>query len=192
MAGRDRDDRTDLRGPRSGTVETVLTTAFRLLIQEGAHAITPQRIHAETGVARTTVYRNWPTTADLITTMLAKATSEADLPAFTGDYRADLDIGVQSLVFRFNNRPLRPLFGALVEHGRQGGEADLAAGYIRALLRPLVRAIEQAIERGDRPPGDPEVLAVELAGPLLTRHILLGETVSEADGRQAVTRFVSG
>lgn len=179
------------RGPRHDTVETIFTAAFRILIHEGAHALTPQRLHKETGVARTTIYRNWPDTAALIDTMLAKATGNQDMPDFTGALDHDLRAAVRGLVFRFNHRPLRPLFGALVEHGRHGSETDIAADYIHGVLRPVVRALREGMERGDIAEGDTEALAIELCGPLLTRHVLLGQVVTEVAADTAVDEYLA-
>lgn len=179
------------RGPRDGTLETVLTVAFRLLINEGAHAITANRIHKETGLARTTIYRNWPEPADLLQTMLERATAGRGIPEFTGDVRVDLGIAADSLVYRFNRRPVRALFGALVEHGRTDvSNSDLAASYIQRLLDPVRRAIAEGIERGDLQEGNLEALVTELSGSLLVDHVLLGRTVNETDAGLAVGRFL--
>lgn len=183
-------DEIERRGPRDDTVETVFTSAFRVMIAEGAHALTPYRLHQETGIARTTIYRHWPEPADLIAAMLAKATAEHDIAEFTGDLHHDLDAAVTSLVFRFNHRPVRPLFGALVEHGRQDSEkADIAAEYIEGLHQSVRRAIAQGIERGDLV-GDIDDLTTELTAPLLVRHILLNQPVGDTDTKQAVDSFL--
>ncbi len=178
------------RGPRTDTLETVLVAAFQILINEGAHALTPQRIFNETGVARTTIYRHWPTTADLITTMLHRATGDQDLAEVVGDLATDLGAAVDNLVFRFNHRPLRPLFGALVEHGRQGGDDDIAAEYVRGVVAPIRRAVQEGVDCGDLELDDLDAAVLDLTGPLLTKHVLLGQTVTEAEGRAAVERFL--
>ncbi|MEL6980920.1 MAG: TetR/AcrR family transcriptional regulator [Actinomycetota bacterium] len=179
------------RGPRSETVETVFTWAFRLLIAEGAHAITANRLHQESGVARTTIYRHWPEPADLLAAMLERATGDQDMPDFVGATRADLTIAMEGLVFRFNERPVRPLFGALVEHSRRDPDAeDLGATYISGVLRSIRRAVSEGIDRGDLKPGDVETLTDELAGPLLVRHVLLGRDVDDADAASAIELFL--
>ncbi len=187
----------DRRGPRSDTLETVFTWAFRLLIAEGAHAITANRLHQESGVARTTIYRHWPEPADLLAAMLERATGEQDNEPFVGEFQADLLSAVRGLVFRFNERPVRPLFGALVEHTRRVSAADgsapedLGASYITGILRPIRRAMSEAVERGDLPATvDVDHLVDELAGPLLVRHVLLGRTVDDADADAAVESFL--
>ena len=168
----------------------MLTVAFRILIEEGAHALTLQRVHRETGIASTTIYRNWPETADLMATMLDRATGDQDMVPFDGTLEHDLE-AIDGLVFRFNHRPLRPLFGALVEHGGQGADDDVAASYIRGVLRAVTQAVAEGVERGELAIDDIESAVLELAGPLLTKHVLLGEAITESDGRTAVAQFVA-
>ncbi len=175
----------------------MFTWAFRLLIAEGAHAITANRLHQESGVARTTIYRHWPEPADLLAAMLERATGEQDTAPFIGELRADLSSAVHGLVFRFNERPVRPLFGALVEHTRRASGAedpdpeDLGASYITGILRPIRRAMSEAVERGELPATvDVDHLVDEVAGPLLVRHVLLGREVDEADADAAVEAFL--
>lgn len=189
------------RGPRADTIERMLTAAFRILLNEGAHALTPQRVHRETGLARTTVYRNWPTRAHLMTAMLERATGNQDIPDFIDDLEHDLTVAVASLIFRFNERPLRPLFGALVEHGRHEGSErgssgtehldDLAAQYIDGVLAPIRRAIEDGVRRGDLAISNADTALLDLCGPLLAKHVLLGQPTTDADGEEVTGRFLT-
>lgn len=182
------------RGPRRDTLELVFTHAFRLLFEEGAHAITANRLHKETGIARTTIYRHWPEPADLLASMLERATGDQDLGDFVGDIRQDLATAVDDLVFRFNERPVRPLFGALVERGRREPDrGDIAADYISGIQKWIRQAIADGIERGElrATRDDIDFLLAELTGPLLVEHVLLGRTVTQSDGRAAVDDFLA-
>ena len=178
------------RGPRGDTVETVLTSAFRILIGEGAHALTPQRLHQDTGIARTTIYRHWPETSDLIDFMLERATGDQDTGEFKGELRHDIDVAMASLLFRFNERPVRPLFGALVEHGRHGAETDIASDYVRGLMRPFRQVVRQGIERGDLHKHDIDKLVLALTGQLLAQYIVLGDKVTKTHTRAATEQFL--
>ena len=182
------------RGPRTDTVETVFTWAFRLLIAEGAHAITANRLHKETGIARTTIYRHWPEPSDLLDAMLERATGDQHLGAFVGEVRSDLATAVDDLIWRCNERPVRPLFGALVEHGRRDPDrGDIAAEYVAGILKWIRRAIEDGIERGELAGSTEDVdrLVTEVSGPLLVEHVLLGRSITQDDGRAVVASFLA-
>lgn len=123
--------------------------------------------------------------------MLERATGDQDTAEFVGETRADLTSAVESLIFRFNERPVRPLFGALVEHSRRDpGADDLGASYITGILRPVRRAVAEAMERGDLAPADVDDLVDELAGPLLVRHVLLGRSMHDTDTDAIVEEFL--
>ena len=71
------------------TRERVLTAARDLLATEGQAAVTPTRLSRETGVSRSTLYRNWDSPAEI---MLDAIADESARPPFepTGDPREDL------------------------------------------------------------------------------------------------------
>ena len=179
-------------GPRPGTYDRVLYTAFQLLIAEGVQAVTANRLHQETGIARTTIYRHWPQPGDLLAAMLAKATSDEDVAPFTGELAHDLGAAMDQLVFRFEHRPMRALFGALVDVGRDDPDrADIAREYVDGLVVSFVRAFTDAAERGELGECDPMELTAELTGPLFFRYLLLGEPVDAAAGAAALAGFLA-
>ncbi len=61
-------------GPRrpSAARERILTTADRLFYDEGIHAIGIQRVVAEAGVTRVTLYRHFPSKDDLVDAYLER------------------------------------------------------------------------------------------------------------------------
>ena len=178
-------------GPRTSTYDRVLYTAFQLLIAEGVQAVTANRLYQETGIARTTIYRHWPQPGDLLAAMLAKATSDEDVAPFIGDLAHDLGAAMDQLVFRFEHRPMRALFGALVDLGRDDPDRrDIAREYVDGLVVSFVRAFDEAVDRGELGECDPMELTAELTGPLFFRYLLLGEPVDAAAGASALERFL--
>lgn len=71
------------------TRERILAAARDLLADEGPTAVTPTRLAGETGISRSTIYRNWPDPAEIV---LEAISDEAARPPFepTGDPRQDL------------------------------------------------------------------------------------------------------
>jgi AcrR family transcriptional regulator len=67
----------------------VLQAARQLLIEEGQEAVTPTRIASLTGISRTTIYRRWNDTADIIFEATATDIQESP-PSPSGDRRTDL------------------------------------------------------------------------------------------------------
>jgi AcrR family transcriptional regulator len=169
----------------------VLRAALHLFLTEGADAVTPQRIHEESGVARTTVYRHWPGRDRLITAMLRRAIAPLEVAETTGDVGEDLRRAMQALIERFRSRPVRAFLGSLIEWSRHSEEASaVAEEFVRSMLRPFEAAIGNGVASGDLE-GDVSELVAELTGPLMMRYVLLGEVPEAADGERAVARFLT-
>lgn len=177
-------------GPHDDTLGRLLPTALRLFLTEGGAALTPTRLHQETGVARATIYRNWPEPADLVEIMLRRATELPSSTAPVGDLRTDLGAAMALLIDRFEHKPVRAFFAACLEFGRRSERiASVADDYVAGLLEPFRRAVAAAVDRGELV-GAVDELVADLTGPLLLRHVLLGERITASDGRRQVDRFV--
>ncbi|MEM7337336.1 MAG: TetR/AcrR family transcriptional regulator C-terminal ligand-binding domain-containing protein [Actinomycetota bacterium] len=164
---------------------------MNLLVTEGPTALTPVRIHRETGVARTTVYRHWPTPGHLVAQLLVPAIARHDIGSYTGELEHDLRVAVDSLVFRFRNRPVRGFYDAARTHCATEEWGDMSRRFVAGLMAPIVDTVDAAIERGDLRAGSARHLADHLAGPLLLRHLLLGEDVTDAEVEELITGFIA-
>lgn len=183
------------RGPSKETVDAVLPAAFHLLVTEGIAALTPTRLFQTTGVARTTIYRHWPDSAAVVADLIAGATRRDDVDDYVGSLETDLRTAVATLTFRLANRPVGPLLGALLSADVGAGpDRRLVPGYVAGLLAPAADVLDAARERGDLTDEaasiDSRRLAADLAGPLLTRSILLASPLEEGEVEGAITAFL--
>lgn len=184
-------------GPTDATRERVLQTAFGLLVTEGPDQLTALRLHRETGIARTTIYRHWPTPATIVAEILAGATARHELDDLVGDLATDLPVAVATLTFRFEHRPVADLFRATLHH-RDGESPTLSQRYIAGLVAPVEDVVTAAIDRGQIEIG-PEVdrasvaraLTSELCGPLLLDHLLLGRPVDHGAVTARTNEFLA-
>ena len=177
-------------GPHDDTLRKLLSAALPLFIEEGGAALTPTRLHRETGIARATIYRNWPDPADLIEIMLGYATERPPEDAFIGDVRKDLYTAVDILLERFANRPARAFFAACMEYGRHSERVATAAeDFIAGILDPFHAVLDAAVTSGDFE-GDVDELVSEIAGPLVLEHVIMGKRISRKRGRSVVDHFL--
>lgn len=177
-------------GPHDDTLAKLLPAALRLFLDEGGSALTPTRLFKETGVARATIYRNWPEPADLIEIMLEYATDPPDDELFIGDLAADLHTAVNTLLDRFEHRPARAFFAACMEYGRHSERiAEAAEAFIAGILAPFQTVIGSAVESGELS-GATDDLVADVAGPLVLQHVVMGTNIGRDRGRQVVDNFL--
>lgn len=165
-------------GPHDHTLAKLLPAALRLLVDEGGAALTPTRLHAETGVARATIYRNWPGPADLIEVMLVRATERAPDGTFSGELAPDLHQAAELVRSRIESDPVRPFLAACLDYGHTSERVAAAAqDFIAGLLEPLEQVLAAAVDGGELN-GDVDDLVSEVAGPLILEQVILSRTVS--------------
>jgi AcrR family transcriptional regulator len=162
----------------------VLTAALDLLVTEGVAALTVVRLHERSGVARSTIYRHWPTPDDVVDDLLEVA-ARTEQPTPTGDLAADLGAALDALVRRMRERPVAQFLGALLS-GAQDDEANATrrARYVEALLAGVtaaVRAAEPPVPAGARD----DVVALA-AGPLLVHWLSTGRPPTRAKARAGI------
>ena len=185
-------------GPHGDTLAKLLPAALQLFLDEGGAALTPTRLHAESGVARATIYRNWPDPADLIEVMLERATEQPDPSAFTGDLTPDLHTATDQLLERFAHKPVRAFFAACLEYRRHSERVALAAeGFIAGITEPFHAILRSAHDAGrlriDTDPIDTGIgdVVAELAGPLLFEHVMLGGAVTTDRAHRLVDDIIA-
>jgi AcrR family transcriptional regulator len=173
-------------GPTPETEELVLTAALELLLAEGAGALTPQRLHAATGVSRSTVYRHWPTPHAVLEALIAVAPVRDRVP--TGDLATDLHAAVDQLCNRLRDRPVAAFLQALVAAAAADPEAaELRHRYVEDLLEPFDAALRAAgAGKAER---DDAVAAV--VSPLLLDALLLDRPTARTRAHRTVDDVVA-
>jgi AcrR family transcriptional regulator len=162
------------------TDRAILAATFRQLVEVGYGGLSVEAVAAAAGVAKTTIYRRYPTKRDLV---IAALQVEVPMPEFStdGDLRTSLREAVHTVVHRMvDSGALRILGSLLVEANR---EPELLAMFRERLLEPrrnlIVDLLHAGIQRGElRPDLDPLVVTEMLAGATIAHHAILGQPVS--------------
>ena len=169
------------------TQQAILDATVFLISNEGAAAVTPQRVAVSAGVSRATVYRHWPDGAELI----QNALELLDFPV-SGPSEAPINERIttelQLLVQELKAPETRRLLSILLERAErlQRGE-DLRMKLISTFVGHVEEVILVALERGeltDAP--DAGELFDRLVGPLWSRRMLRGRPITDAFLEQVV------
>ena len=171
-------DRTDPRIARTRRV--VIDAVAAILAEEGAGAVTHQRVAERAGVGRATLYRHWPSAADLLYDALG-AVEEPLLRRGVGPLAAWLGGELRRAAVEIGQPSALQFQAVLI--GR--AQLDPAAAELRDQLVArnaaiLTAAVTRAVERGElTAEPDPLDLLAALLGPLIFRVVLEGRPASD-------------
>jgi AcrR family transcriptional regulator len=176
-------------GGRSARVRhDVMAATPNLLVETGYDALSIEAVADRAGVHKTTVYRRWPTKAELVADALSER-SEQHVPVpDTGTFAGDLTALARSVASNIGSADGTAMARTLVSAATTSAEvAATAADFWRERLALTGAIVDRAVERGELPRGtDPNLVIETLIGPLYVRLLLTGEPV-DADfaGRAA-------
>jgi AcrR family transcriptional regulator len=168
--------------PRDATVDRrILATTFRQLVDVGYGALSIEAVAAEAGVAKTTIYRRYPTKAGLAVAALSVEVPFPPLPVELGSREALARFVHQAIGMLVESGAIRILGSLLVEEAREPG---LLSAFRERLLGPRRVQVElmllRGIERGEiRPDIDPLVVTEMIAGAIFGHHAILGMTTTD-------------
>ncbi|MFB9629576.1 TetR/AcrR family transcriptional regulator [Nonomuraea helvata] len=190
--GRPRDTQVD---------ERVLRIAAALIFERGYAGLSIDEVAEQAGVAKTTLYRRWPTKDHLAVAVVARLQADHEIVE-TGDIRADLVDNLDKVATALNRMR--------AAGGREGPSAGVAGELVAAAARhedigKLARQqyaernalgialIERARVRGElRADLDAEVLFDQLSGALYYRVLITGAPVDRAYAERLVSSALEG
>ncbi|MEU1736019.1 TetR/AcrR family transcriptional regulator [Streptosporangium sp. NPDC020145] len=190
--GRPRDTQVD---------ERVLRIAAALIFERGYAGLSVDEVAEQAGVAKTTLYRRWPTKDHLAVAVVARLQADDEITD-TGDIRTDLVDYLEKIAAGLNrmraaggNRgpsagAVGELVGATARHediGRLGREQYARRNAIALAL------IERARLRGElRADLDAEALFDQLAGALYYRVMITGAPIDRSYAERLVSCALEG
>ena len=170
--GRPRDAATD---------ERILTATFKQLVSVGYGGLSIEAVAAEAGVAKTTIYRRYPTKRQLVMAALNRevpfAPPPPDVPAREG-LALFVRVGIRMLI---DSGAVRVLASLLVEDQREPGLLDaFRANLVEPRRAQVVEMLRHGVERGEiRTDVDPYVVTEMVAGAIFAHHVVLGQPTTE-------------
>ena len=179
--------------PRTRRVrQVILDAAVDVLVTDGAEHVTAARVAGRADVARTTIYRHWPTQASLLLATIDAVASPHHPPPEVGELDSDLRSALSNLRTRLVVHETRPIFGALASRAHHDeGFAAAQARFVEHLASPLEAVLDLARTRGELDAElDCRLEAMLLAGPLLNHHLMLVAEIPDTLIDAVVTRWM--
>ena len=180
------------RGRPAGTTAEahtqILDAVYELLQERSVRDLTIEAVAKRAGVGKPTIYRWWPTKADLVMAMFQERLDTGRPPAAPADEPAPVQEAVRSkvrlLVKRFNG-----LFGRVLAELIAEGQSDPAVlktlneRHLRDRRAATVGDVKRAQSAGELPADlDPEVFVDAIFGPLYYRLMIRNAPLTEPYG----------
>ncbi|WP_349268482.1 TetR/AcrR family transcriptional regulator [Mycolicibacterium parafortuitum] len=180
--GRPRDDRLDA---------TIVDATIAEVGAKGWGGATIEGIAARAGVGRGTIYRRWPSKTELFQYAAAAVTHTVEAPD-TGSFVEDLFAAVLPIADMLTRPELAALLPSLLaEAANDASIRQTLRTFAVQSRQQAIEAVERARRRGDIVQStDAEALVDMLAGALVYRRLLLGETTDAAAVRVLVRQAV--
>lgn len=158
----------------------VMAETYRQLTRAGVGGVSIDEIARNSGVAKTTIYRHWPSRSALVIDACSSLGSKTEAPD-TGDVRADLISLLMNLAEQLRSGSWSSVYPSIIDAAERDAEI---ATMQRALHAAFMAPIETVIERG-KAKGQAGLerstssLVASLVGPLFYRRWFSKEKIDE-------------
>ena len=160
-----RDDALDERVRRSRA--KVLGVTAELLFERGFGGASVDEISRRSGVAKTTIYRHWPTRADLLLDACSTISTPQDVPD-TGSFEGDVTALMTNLAHLLRSAKWTSVLPSIIDAAER--DPDIAKMYStlqQGYSSPFDTVMQRAVRKGELPKEtDTAVLIAALTGPL--------------------------
>jgi AcrR family transcriptional regulator len=183
-------DRADDRVRRSK--EAVLETTYQLLMEAGLAGVSVDEVSRRSGVAKTTIYRHWPSRTALLLDACSQMTSKFDIPD-TGNLKKDLAELASSIATLLRAKNFSSVLPSIIDAAERDDEVAALHSRIHAQhMEPLYVVIERARKKGELPRNcvAAEIVAA-VVGPLFYRRWFSREPLDDSFLRAIVDRAVN-
>jgi AcrR family transcriptional regulator len=178
-------DKVDGRIRRSQ--DRVLTATFELLGESGVSGFTVDEVARRSGVAKTTIYRHWPSREALVIDACSRISDEQEIPD-TGSLEGDLTAILTNIGHLLGTAQWSSVLPSIIDVAERDPEfADIHRRIQHGHAAPLREVIDRAADRGEiAATADRPTMIAGLMGPLFYRRWFSREPIDE----QFVTRII--
>lgn len=167
--------------------QRALGAALDLVEERGIAGATVEAISTRSGVAKTTIYRQWPNQAEVVLDAFRSVAPDPPLPD-TGTLRADLNVLVGGLAEALGQGRAGMLMASLIDAAQRDPQfARLHAHESLRRREAVLAVLARGIQRGELPTDtDREELVDRLAGPVIHRRFITALPLDRAFGERVV------
>ena len=167
--------------------DAVLGVTSELLAETGFSGVSVDEVSRRSGVAKTTIYRHWPTRTALLLDACAKMGGPLEIPD-KGSLEADLAVLIPVIANRLKTARWPTVLPSIIDAAERDIEiAELHARLHVARVQPIRTVIERAIHKGELPKDtNVGLLVARVLGPLFYRRWFSHEPLDSAFANSVV------
>ncbi|MEM9610435.1 MAG: TetR/AcrR family transcriptional regulator [Actinomycetota bacterium] len=171
----------------------VVHAARALAAESGMAGLTIDAVSARSGVAKTTIYRSWPTIEELRIETIGSLIAELPTPD-TGSLQGDLETCAEMFDAHVVGGGMRPLMLSVLDaEARNDRLVNIRQNLMAANADPLAGSIRKAIDRGELPDDIDIELASDLVrGPLFIRLVIEGRPTTPEQRSSIIRAAITG
>jgi AcrR family transcriptional regulator len=171
--------------------KAVLTATNQLLFEAGLGGVSVDAVAKRSGVAKTTIYRHWPSRSALLLEACSKLGSRPEAPD-TGSLQGDLMVLVSYVAGQLRSARWAAVLPSVIDAAERDPEiAELQAQIHAGALAPFRTVVERAQERGELPRDqDASEVVAAVVGPLFFRRWFSREPLDDRFVRAVVDRTI--
>jgi AcrR family transcriptional regulator len=183
-------DKVDGRIRRSQ--DRVLTATFELLGESGVSGFTVDEVARRSGVAKTTIYRHWPTREALVIDACSRISDEQEVPD-TGSLDGDLTAILTNIGHLLGTARWSSVLPSIIDVAERDPEfAAIHRRIQHGHAAPLREVIDRAADRGEiAATADRPTMIAGLMGPLFYRRWFSREPIDEQFVKRIVRNVIS-
>jgi AcrR family transcriptional regulator len=165
------------------TRATVLAAALSVLAERGFADFSMEAVAAASGVAKSTIYRHWPSKLSLLRNAVEELKRQPQVELEAGPARARIERLLEHLAAALSDSALSRCIPGLIEAAERHPEvAGFLHQYSDRRRSALTAVIRTGIDQGELPTHlDPELAALALSGPFFYRRLMTSAPLPAAD-----------
>ena len=169
--------------------QAVLAATFELLYESGVGGFSVDEVARRSGVAKTTIYRHWPSREALVLDACSQIAADQDVPD-TGSLEADLRAILTNIAVLLQTANWASVLPSIVDLAEREPEfADVHRRIQHGHAAPLREVLHRGISRGVLPAqSDIPAISAALLGPLFYRRWFSREPIDD----EFVEKIISG
>lgn len=176
--------------PRDETIDhKVMQTTLRLMQLYGYTGLRINEIAHRSGIAKTTIYRRWPSLAHLAVAAILQELGERTVD-LTGDFDKDLDSFISAYADLINGTNATLVAISLDIHKQNNPE--LSSLYRKTIIEPVRGQAVELTKLAKVKPASFTDLTDSIIGSLVYRSAILGEQMDNNEIKEYILNLLKG